>query len=394
MPEASQLFRVGLVLQTGQAHMRGVSRGVFRFLRSNPHWRIQGAGQYPLLQWDDLSAWEGDGLIAIPNSHAQLDALLEKQVPIVNAGSRFREPQMTNVACDSEAIGRVAASHLLNCGLKHFLFVGELGWENEVRRYTAFSNFVAAAGCKCELLSLPMNEGLAPDGSARYSPDMSIISKGLSRVAKPVGVCAPNSALARFIVEEAVRCGLNVPDQVAAVGVNDDPLLCESTNPHLSAVVQPSERIGLESAKQLDALMSGTSQQYQDILLPPVGIVRRRSTDMLAIDDANVRAGVRFIREHSHDPIDMVDVARAAGVSRRSLETKFQREIGRTPAAELRRVRIETAKRLLAETADPITSVVFAAGFNSRQAFSNLFRRETGLTPSEFRKQFLLETLA
>lgn len=389
----AHVSQIGLVLQTGQAHMRDVSRGVYRFLRANRHWRILGEGQYPLLQWDELDSWVGDGLIAIPNTDEQLAALLDKGVPVVNAGSRFLHDDVVNVACDSSAIGRLAAEHLLACRLQNFLFVGELSWKNEQRRYDAFTTTINEAGCHCELLALPMNETLASDASARYHPDMRLIGDCLKKMPKPIGVCAPNSVLARFVVEEAHNCGFDVPDQVAAIGVNDDPLVCESTNPHLSAVVQPSERIGLEAAKQLDAMLRGQLSPPLNILLPPLGIVGRRSTDMLAIDDELVRTAMRFIRDHCHEPIDIVDVTRASGGSRRSLETKFQKEIGRTPATELRRVRIELAKKLLAETTESVTSVVFASGFNSRQAFSNLFRRETGLTPTEYRRQFQTDVL-
>ena len=93
--------------------MRDVSRGVYRFLRANRHWRILGEGQYPLLQWSELEEWSGDGLIAIPNTNEQFQALLDKGVPVVNAGSRFVHKNVTSVACDSEAIGQMADEHLL-----------------------------------------------------------------------------------------------------------------------------------------------------------------------------------------------------------------------------------------------------------------------------------------
>ncbi len=381
-------FRVGLVLQTGQAHMRGVSLGVYQFLRVNPHWRIEGDGHYPLLPWDQLSSWHGDGLIGIPNSPSQLDKLLAVNVPVVNAGTRIVDPKIPTVACDSMAIGKQAAEHLLNCGLKHFLFLSELTWENERIRYKAFAATITAAGFHCELLPVPVHEYSGTDASARYHPDLEQLARGLSRSEKPVGVCAPNSVMARFAVEVATSRGFLVPDQIAVIGVNDDPLVCESTNPHISAVVQPSEQIGLIAARRLDQLMRGESKHEKDVFLPPLGIAARRSTDMLAVEDEDVRKALRFLREHAHEPIDVADVAVEVAVSRRTLETKFRKMVGRTPALELRRVRLELAKKLLVETRDPVTNIVFAAGFNSRQVFSSLFRRETGMTPTEFRRQF------
>ena len=139
--------------------------------------------------------------------------------------------------------------------------------------------------------------------------------------------------------------------------------------------------------------MQGNEIEPRHLLLPPKGIVARRSTDMLAVDDPAVAVALRFIRENARMPIEVVDVAEQANLSRRSLETKFTKMIGRSPALEIRRVRIEQAKRPLAETTDPITNVVFAAGFNSRQVFSNVFHRETGMTPTAYRRQFQMDVL-
>jgi LacI family transcriptional regulator len=297
------------------------------------------------------------------------------------------------VACDNELIGKLAAEHLLGCRLRHFAYVSELAWEDERRRCRAFADAVRAAGCDCEVIQLPFHEELAADASARYRVDVVQLGHALQGLSLPVGVCVPNSVAARIVSDVAQECGLDVPDQVAVLGVNDDPLVCESTNPHLSAVVQPSEQIGLEAARRLDALMSGAERKPTTTYLPPQGIAARQSTDTLAIADVAVRSALRFIRAHAAEPIEVADVIEAAGVSRRTLETRFRRLLGRTPAFELRRVRMQLAKRLLAETNEPITNIVYASGFNSRQVFCALFRKETGASPTAYRRRFQSEVL-
>lgn len=373
--------------------MRGVMRGVFWFLRENQHWLIVGEGHCPLLGWDQLSDWEGDGLIAMVNSKDQLKMLLNANVPVLNTGSRFMHQDLPSVVTDNMAIGRMAAEHLLACGLERFLFAGEMRWKNERLRRDGFAEAVQAAGHSVETLSVPMHEYTTTDASVRYYPDMARLATGLQAMPKPIGVFAPNSVIAHAVVDAAQDADYLVPDQIAVLGVNDDPIICESTSPPLSAVAQPSEKIGLEAARRLDQLMRGNKIKEQHLLLPPLGVVARRSTDMMAVDDPVVAASLRFIRDHAQRPIDVIDVAEKVGLSRRSLETKFARMIGRTPAKEIRRVRIERAKKLLAETTDPITHIVFATGFNSRQVFSSIFHRETGLTPTAFRRQFQMDVL-
>jgi len=207
-------FRVGVVLQTGQDLMRGICRGVYRFLRVNWHWRIVGEGQYPLLDWNQVSGWEGDGLITTINSTEQLEMVLKTGVPAINAGSRIIDPMLPTVACDSKAIGAMAAEHLLACGLQNFLYLSELRWENERVRHDAFVAVVAAANQKCESLQIPLNEYIAPDASAHYRPDLDQLADALIRVAKPIGICTPNSVLARLVVDVAQSCGFEVPDQI------------------------------------------------------------------------------------------------------------------------------------------------------------------------------------
>ena len=373
--------------------MRGITRGVYRFLRVNRHWRIQGDGQYPLLQWEEVANWKGDGLIAVVNSQEQLEVLLNAGVPAVNAGSRIIDHPLATVACDNLAIGTMAAEHLMQCGLKQFLFVGELRWHSEQQRSEAFIKAVTEAGHHCDSLKIAVNEVVAADASGRYRPDLKAIANALQMAKKPLGVCTPNSGLSRLVVEVALESGFEVPDEIAVMGVNDDPLICESTVPHLSAVVQPAERIGYEAAVRLDAAMSGRPVDPRVTLLPPVGIAARQSTDMLAVDDEDVRDALKFIRENAHYPIEVSDIAEHVAVSRRTLETRFRSSVGRTPALELRRMRLELAKKLLAETTDSITSVVFACGFNSRQVFSSLFHKEVGTTPSEYRRRYQMDVL-
>jgi LacI family transcriptional regulator len=370
-----------------------VSRAAFTGFCVSIGGRIHGVGQNPLLYWDDLANWQGDGLIAVVNKPEHIDMLVAKEVPVVISGSRIVDSRLSNVACDSTAIGRMAAEHLMECGLKNFLFMSELRWVNEQLRFAAFESEVKRRGHNCNALRLEETESVSSDASAHYSSNLNQIAEALRAAPKPLGVCTPNSVLARMVVELAIECGFEIPDDIAVLGVTDDPLICESTVPHLSAVIQPTEQIGYQSAIRLDALMSGEQPESRELLLKPLGIASRQSTDMLAVEDDDVREALKFIRTHACEAIEVSDVVAHVAVSRRTLETKFRAHIGRTPALELRRVRLELAKKLLAETNDPITSVVFASGFNSRQVFSSLFHRATGVTPSEYRRTFRIDVL-
>ena len=123
-------------------------------------------------------------------------------------------------------------------------------------------------------------------------------------------------------------------------------------------------------------------------LIATPGIVTRQSSDILAVDDADLTAAVRFIRDRSHQPVHVDDVLRAVPVSRRALEQKFRSVLQRGVAEEIRRVHVDRAKDLLATTALSITEIAEQAGFSSVYHLSRLFRRIVGATPSEFRDRF------
>src|SRR5207249_2912841 len=132
-----------------------------------------------------------------------------------------------------------------------------------------------------------------------------------------------------------------------------DDLLCELARPPLTSVIAPAEHVGYEAAALLDRLLAGQKPPERPLLFPPLGVVARQSSDLLAIEDAAVAAAVRFIRAHGHQPIQVRDVLEAVPVSRRSLELRFQKVVQRTLWEEIRRVHLERAKNLLGNTALP-----------------------------------------
>jgi LacI family transcriptional regulator len=189
------------------------------------------------------------------------------------------------------------------------------------------------------------------------------------------------------VVEACRLAGLRVPDEVAVVGVDNDDLFCGLARPSLSSIIVPAERIGFEAAAVLERLLAGAKAPRNPRLIPPAGVVTRQSSDVLAGGDPDVTAAVRFIRDHGHRPISVEDVLRAVPVSRRSLERRFRALLGRGLGEEIRRAHLQRAKDLLAATALSVTEVAGQAGFAGVHYLSRVFRQETGLTPTAYRRQ-------
>ncbi len=196
-----------------------------------------------------------------------------------------------------------------------------------------------------------------------------------------------NDAGARHVLEACRTIGARVPDDVAVIGVDNDETICDLTNPPLSSVEQGARRMGYEAAALLDKLMSRKKPSQLRFVVEPEGVVVRRSTDTLAIEDPDMASVVRFIRDHACDGISVYDVVRQVAISRSTLENRFKSVMGRTVHAEIERVRLERAKELIAQTVLPLKQVAAQAGFRYVQYMTKLFRMRLGQTPAEFRNR-------
>jgi LacI family transcriptional regulator len=196
---------------------------------------------------------------------------------------------------------------------------------------------------------------------------------------------------ARDLASACLEAQIAVPDQVAIVGVNNDDLLCESAWPPLSSIDADYGRMGFLAAKLLDRLFAGETLKPEERLvrLPPVGVVRRQSTDVLAIDEPNVVAAVRFIREHACDPCTVDDVLRHVPVGRRWLERQFTQRLGHSPHEQIIQVRMETARQLLRQSDLSVGDAAFRCGFSDVANFGRAFQQVVGTTPAAYRRTTL-----
>ena len=178
-----------------------------------------------------------------------------------------------------------------------------------------------------------------------------------------------------------------MPEDVAVIGVDNDELMCELTSPPLSSIEQGSRTIGFRAAALLDQLMAGRKAEQLKYVIQPEGVVTRRSSDALAVEDPDVAAALRFIREHACEGIQVQDVVRSVAISRSALAARFKAVTGRTIHAEIQRVQIDRARQLIVTTDLPLHHVAEQAGFNYVQHLITIFRRHTGVNPGEYRIQ-------
>ncbi|MBX3426848.1 MAG: DNA-binding transcriptional regulator [Pirellulales bacterium] len=379
---------VALIVDPGRPYDRHIVRGVAAFVEEqHRHWSLY-VEEDPVARLPDLKAWGGDGIIANFDDRRIATAVRRTSAPIVGVGGGYGyypgDPDIPYVRTDNRAIAELAANHLFDMGLRRFAFCGEPpnranGWARE--RAEAFVSAIEAAGCECDVY----NGRHSP--SRRWRESQTQLQRWLESLATPLGLMACNDARARHVMQACCAAGLRVPEDVAIVGVDNDDVMCELTQPRLTSIEQGARRIGFEAASLLDQMMSGKKPPRKSLTVPPARIVTRQSTDVLAINDPDVAEALRFIRRRACEPIAVHDVLTAAQMSRSTLEARFRDVLGRSIHAEIRRVQVDAARRLLTTTNIPIKEVVKRVGVSSVQYFSAMMRRSLGKTPGELRKE-------
>jgi len=376
--------RIALLLDRSLSFVRGVIRGVRAYAAEHPGWILRDGPPRPSLI-RHVSEWRPHGIIAGLVVPRVARDVLQLGVPVVDTACTLTSIDVPVVDVNHHEVGRMAADYFLERGYVHFGFCGSERAAYSRMCEAAFKERLAEAGYAVSSCHIEYLADLS--GAVRWKQAAERTRRWLRRLPKPVAVLCCEDPPARYLADLCLIMGLRVPEQVALLGVGNDELECTLTRPSLSSVAVPAERVGYEAAALLDELMSGSPAPNDPLLLPPLHVVTRHSTDVLAIEDEVVRSALRYIREHVSEPVTVGEVAEQIAVSRRQLERRFRSVLGRSVLEQINRARVERAKELLTETGLPISVVAAESGFRSVARLDAVFARTTGTTPREYRRR-------
>ena len=251
-------------------------------------------------------------------------------------------------------------------------------------RGESFSKTVTKAGYLAYLYQQPRAKT-----KRTWDKELPIIAKWLLTLPKPIGLMTCNDDRGEWVIEACKIAGLKVPDEIAILGVDNDQLICDLCNPPLSSIVLNVEKAGYEAAALLDKMMDGEKINNYEIPIRPTHVVSRQSTDILAIDDPDVVAAIRFIHRHTKNVIQVNQIVDVVSLSRRVLEKRFRSIVGHSIHDEIRRVRVEQIIRMMAETEMSVSEIAKNLGFPEVEHISRYFRKEKGMSPLAYRKKYL-----
>lgn len=412
--------RISLVLPTEYAYAREVLKGIVDATRTrslyDPRSRrsrnpdelpwvfhiLRGTYGYSL---PDLRKWLADfqphGVIADIYDDQIATLLADADIPFIELFGNRKRSDCVRIVSDDLAVGAMAAKHFLDCGFRNFAYFGlaRLEWsrrreegfrqqiENDFKARSATSAQRATTSFTFASFGHSAEPSRGRNGHAGGS-SMSASSMGawLVSLPKPVGVFAANDLWGFELVQAARQQSLHVPDDVAILGVDNDESICDIAYPALSSIRLGAEQIGHRAVACMGQLLRGESIPSPIEPVAPIGIITRQSTDVLAVDDADVAALLTLIRRHAVEGMTVKQAMTSVAVNRRTLERRFFSVVGHTPLDEIRRVRIERAKTLL-QTTIPIYEVAKRSGFNTPEYLATAFTRAVGVSPTVYRRR-------
>lgn len=367
-----------ILLQLGYSTQQRLE-GIARFAREHA-WSVTFEHRNELPR-----GWTGDGaLMTIRANDTRLvdyaRRLRKRNIPIVDFSIAHPELRLPRVIGDHVKIGGLAAEHFASRRFRNVVFFSTGRSHIHDLRYGGFSRTLRENVPRwtwCEEVPTTRRDD--------WRAMIGWLSRLLVEAPKPLGVFAYNDADAARVLNACFSSGLDVPEEVSILGVDDDLLITENQIVPLSSVRHNLERIGYEGSALLQRLMDGMMPPSAPVVIPPLGIVERASTNMLAVSSPLVRNAILYFHSHLSESFGIDQLVAELGCRISELRAAFAAELDTTPARELRRQRIARAKFLLRNTSQSVAAIAAETGFCDIAHFSNVFRAAIGIPPRAFR---------
>ena len=406
-----------LLIETTNGYSRGLLEGVLQYVRDMGHWMVCLAETERGRQASELEKWSGDGIIARIETQEIAAALKKFDLPIVDLSATQYLKGVPWTSTDDKLIAEMGFQHFAERGFHHFAFVGdhEFVWSNN--RCQSFKKLVKQTDA--EFFEFQSTHRFSRKFS--WERNRARLCDWLVDLPRPIAIMASYDYLARAVLSACRELEILVPQEMAVLGVDDDCLICELTQPPLSSIIQDTCGVGYQAAVVLDDLINRrnccdkpassrpiresredvdtvggcpqASSQGKQLLIKPVGVAVRESTDIVAVDDPEIAAAVHEIRRNAGKKLQVGDLLGNTTVSRRAFEYRFRQAVGRTPHEEIKQAQLRLIKNLLVETSLPVDMIAKRVGFKHGEYMASVFRQATGQTPTQYRKNQQEENL-
>ena len=381
----AKLPKILLIIESSRTCEREFLRGIARYGRMHGPWHFYHKPKFYLrsnsqaISVSQIKSFAPDGIIV--SDVEQIDEIFALGIPTIIHTFKTNTYEQPMVMGDTEKVGAMAAEHLIGLGHNHFAFCGMGDYYWSRNRYESFRKEINKSGY--DVIYHELNPRRI---RAARQDELMRLTRWLTGLPKPVGLMTCADDCSQNIVEACRAVGVKIPEQVSVIGVDNDDMICELSNPALSSVSMNFEGAGYQTARLIEQLINGSDVSSKAITVEPTHIEVRASSNINAIDDVDVAAAVQFINTHVNQFIQIADVLNHVTCCQRLLHEKFKQKLGRTIHQEIKRVRIEKISELLRDTDLSITQIAMQLGYSSANHLSRYFKQEMEITPLAYRK--------
>lgn len=381
------MAKILLLTDFSSGYSRNLLKGIVRYSKEVGNWSFQRMplyyrmlyGENGVVEW--AKKWQADAIIA-QLTDVNIELLNDLNIPIIVQNYRDRNKAVSNLTGDYFNTGVMAAKFFLNRGYRNFAFYGFKGaiWSRE--RADGYSHEIEKQGYKLAILENDNKD------KEEWSYNHTVLGNWLQSLPKPVALFACDDHFALQISETCNVYNINVPDDIAILGVDNDDLLCNISDPPLSSIVLDVENGGYNAGKLLHQLITKEITEPFNIVVNPLIIERRKSTEKYAVSDKNIRTILNYIKKNYANHLSVEELVKQVPLSRRVLEKKFKEETGESLYQYIQNYRIDQFTRLLITTDYSLFEAALQSGFENYKNVSRVFRKYKSLSPAEYRKRY------
>ncbi len=365
------------------AYNRDVLRGVAEYAGQKPEVRVFFPDNFDPADLPALIRGDIHGVIVAgcPPAWKLPEKIAIRGVPAVDVSAELETSSLPRVVTDDAAVGRMAADYFIDRGFRRLVYYGmsQRYWSDA--RRDGFTAQAAARGAAAQYFR--KQEAEAEDRAGLYP---STAARWLKHLSKPAAIYAGDDLLGAYLVEACRHLKIRVPEDIAILGTDNDDLYGQLRTPHLSSILLDSRTIGLRAMELLYQRMRGKKIKAMTMLIPPLRIITRLSSDIFGVEDELVREALGIIQQNLPSGISVKWLADQLAVSRPTMERHFLAALNRTPATEIQRIQMETARQLVLDSDMPIAQVAQKSGYSSPRQFSTSFHDYFNETPRNMRK--------
>ena len=386
------MYKIILLIDFSEDFSKRLLQGIVKYSREHGPWVFcrmplyyrETIGIEGILNW--AREWGADGIIGqlYKEKDKDISKLVESGLPVIAQDFDERFTDIPNITGAYQETGRLAADYFLAKGFKHFAFYGfrEIVWSRE--RLEGFEERIQESGFSVH--TFRQNQKRASD-LWYYLPNS--LSEWLVSLPKPIAIMACDDRQGQHITEACRHAGIRIPEEVAVIGVDNDEMICDLSDPPLSSIALDAEKGGYDAARLLDQMIQHGTKEFYDIVIKPMQVVTRQSTDIYATPDDYIASSLKFIHQNIDKNLQVDDVVKQVPLSRRALEKRFLEITGYPIYKYIANLRIEKFSKKLLETDMTVFEIALDMGLNDTKNIARQFRQVKGCTPLEYRQKHL-----